>query len=60
MAVPNWVLVRSHVGTLQALNRFANTHNVNIRVRFITLDRALGDLKNAWEKKGNFKEIRRE
>jgi hypothetical protein len=49
MAVPNWVWVKSQTETIQALGRFADRHQVNVRVRFITWDRALADLKATWE-----------
>src|ERR1039457_3699968 len=49
MAVPNWVWVRSQRATLKALADFASTHNVDVRVRFITWDRALSDLISTWD-----------
>jgi hypothetical protein len=49
MAVPNWVWVKSQTETLRALERFADQNRVDIRVRFITWDRALADLKSTWE-----------
>src|SRR5882762_7578575 len=41
MAVPNWVWVKSQVETLRALERFADRYQIDVRVRFITWDRAL-------------------
>jgi hypothetical protein len=49
MAVPNWVWVKSQVETLKALERFADQHQIDVHVRFITWDRALSDLKATWE-----------
>jgi hypothetical protein len=49
MAVPNWVWVRSQKETLRALTRFSSDHGIRIRVRFVTWDRALGDLADTWE-----------
>ncbi len=48
MAVPNWVWVRSQRATLEALGRFADLRKIDIRVRFITWDRALADLTATW------------
>ena len=54
MAVPNWVWVKSQVETLRALERFADRDQIDIRVRFITWDRALSDLKATWEGKSAY------
>ncbi len=54
MAVPNWVWVKSQTETLRALGRFADRNQIDIRVRFITWDRALSDLKATWEGKSAY------
>jgi hypothetical protein len=54
MAVPNWVWVRSQRATINALSRFADKFQVNIRVRFITWDRALSNLTAAWEGRNGY------
>jgi len=54
MAVPNWVWVKSQSETLSALERFANLNKIDIRVRFITWDRALSDLRATWEGKSAY------
>src|SRR5262245_50464669 len=48
-AVPTWPIIKGQTQTLDAISRFAATHNVHINVRFVSWGKIFEDLTSARE-----------
>jgi ABC-type glycerol-3-phosphate transport system substrate-binding protein len=48
-AVPTWPIIKGQTRTLDAISRFAATHNAHINVRFVSWGKIFEDLANARE-----------
>jgi ABC-type glycerol-3-phosphate transport system substrate-binding protein len=46
-AVPTWPIIKGQTQTLDAISRFAATHNVHINVRFVSWGKIFEDLNSA-------------